>query len=386
MTWTARVSLVACILVSVILMEGGAFSASADNHRKIVTFYGPPPQDVFNMLPGAGITVPYDLWLINALAVQLPTPPPGGPDPALVLLQGLPDLQGIYDDVLTFVDPICPTTALPPGPESYRWGPQQIEVPAVDQQRHQIQGSTAVTVAVLDTGIASHPELSERTAPGYNAITGTGQPTDFHGHGTHMAGIILANQNGVGVVGVAGVEPKIKVAAVKVLDDTGAGYLSVVINGLQWALDNDIWLVNMSWGFSFSNPSDGNPLRQVIQSLSNADIVMVASAGNRCTAGGASDESGGDDCGPAATCAAPLTPSRLRPPTQGSSPWWLPTPLERSLPIACRDRSWLWWPPEERRLAEHRIMVRFSPPTQAASMDGDTGPVTRPPMSPEPSH
>lgn len=171
MTWTARVSLVACILVSVILMEGGAFSASADNRRKIVTFYDPPPQDVFNMLPGAGITVLYDLWLINALAVQLPPPPPDGPDPALVLLQGLPDLQGIYDDVPTFVDPICPTTALPPGPESYRWGPQQIEVPAVDQQRHQIQGSTAVTVAVLDTGIASHPELSERTAPGYNAIT-----------------------------------------------------------------------------------------------------------------------------------------------------------------------------------------------------------------------
>jgi subtilisin family serine protease len=46
---------------------------------------------------------------------------------------------------------------------------------------------------------------------------------------------------------------------------------------------------------------------QAIQSLSNANKIMVASAGNTCTARGASEDGGGDNCGPAAICSAPLT-------------------------------------------------------------------------------
>jgi subtilisin family serine protease len=63
----------------------------------------------------------------------------------------------------------------------------------------------------------------------------------------------------------------------------------------------------MSFGFSFSKQSDGTPLIKAVQKLYEADIIMVASAGNRCTARGASEDGGGDDCGPAATCNAPLT-------------------------------------------------------------------------------
>jgi subtilisin family serine protease len=281
-----------------------------DNRRKIVMFRGTPVQSVVDQLKGAGITVLDDLPLINALVVQLPSLTLLGIDPALALLQTLSNLGvvlEVVDDLLTFIDPICPTTALPPlTPAGYRWGPQQIEVPAVDQQWPTIKGLADVTVAVLDTGIAFHPDLSGRTAPGYNAITGGGQPVDGHGHGTHMAGIIAADKDLLGITGVAGVEPRIKVAAVKVLDDNGAGYLSVVIKGLEWVLNNDIPLVNMSFGFS--TESDTTPLKQAIQRLSKADIIMVASAGNRCTAGGASEDGGGDDdCGPAATCNSPLT-------------------------------------------------------------------------------
>src|ERR1700752_4290859 len=269
MTHVSRVRSMVCILVAVTLtvtlLAGSAFAASADKRRKIVMFYNPPTQNVFNMLVGAEITMLYDLSLINAWAVQLPPLPPIGPDLALALLQGLPGVQQISDDVLTLIDPICPTTP-PPSAKEYRWGMQQIEVPMAHRQWPQPSETEAVTVAVLDTGIQSHLELSGRIAPGYNAITG-GQPTDGHGHGTHMAGIIAAAKNGVGVVGVAGVEPKIDIAAVKVLDDTGAAYLSVVINGLQWVYyNNDIRLVNMSFGFSFSKESDGTPLKQAIQS------------------------------------------------------------------------------------------------------------------------
>jgi minor extracellular protease Epr len=104
------------------------------------------------------------------------------------------------------------------------------------------------------------------------------------------------------VAGVESANPRIKVAAVKVLDKDGAGYLSEVINGLQWVSENGIRLVNMSFGFKFSNPSYGTPLMQAIHNLSMAGIIMVASAGNACCAGGVCDGGGGEDCGPGKDC------------------------------------------------------------------------------------
>jgi subtilisin family serine protease len=272
-------------------------------------FPGTPDQSVVDQLEAAGITVLDDLSLIDALAVQLP-PTLLGIDLALALLQELTKLgvvELVVDDLLTFVDPICPTTA-PPSVQEYRWGTQQSKVPAAHEEWPQPKETAAVTVAVLDTGIASsNPELSGRIVQGYNAITGTTQTADGNGHGTHMAGIIMAKKNTAGVVGVAGVEPKITVVPVKVLDNTGAGYLSVVIKGLDWVLQNhDISVVNMSFGFVFLKGADGSPLKKAIQRLSEADIIMVASAGNRCQADGGSDDGGGDGCGPSPYCVAPL--------------------------------------------------------------------------------
>ena len=310
MTPKRRVRTIARILVAMTLMvtflSGGASTVSADNRRKIVMFF----DSSYPLELGAGITVLYNLSLIDALAVELPPPPLVGPDLALAYLQDLIDkgiVQGVYDDVLTFIDPICPTTAPPSAPESYRWGPQEIRVPAVDQQWPQIKGSAAVTVAVLDTGIAFHPELSGRTAPGYNALVGTGQPADGHGHGTYVAGIIAADKNQQAIIGVTGVESRIRVAAVKVLDDDGAGYVSGVIDGMRWVYDNDLPLVNMSFGFSFSNQHDNTPLMKAVQKLYEARVTMVAAAGNRCAAAPITDDGSGDSCGPAANCEDPLT-------------------------------------------------------------------------------
>ena len=96
-----------------------------------------------------------------------------------------------------------------------------------------------------------------------------------------MAGIIASELNNL-VLGVIGVAPQVTFLGVKVLDQYGAGYLSDVINGLQWVYNNNgtpwVKLVNMSIGFSNDSP----PLRQAIQSLYNSGVIMVASAGNRC--------------------------------------------------------------------------------------------------------
>jgi subtilisin family serine protease len=130
--------------------------------------------------------------------------------------------------------------------------------------------------------------------------------TDDNGHGTHMAGIIAAAFNGLGVIGVA---PQTTFLAVKVLDQDGVGYLSDVIAGLQWVYDYNydhnngtplIKLVNISLGFSTDNPL----LEQAVQSLYDEGVIMVASAGNRCAQAPGQDEGGGDGCdgGPALGC------------------------------------------------------------------------------------
>jgi hypothetical protein len=307
---TARNRTIVCMCVAaallVTLLGGSTFAASADSLRKIVMLDAPLTQKVLDDLAAARITVLYDLALIDALAVLLPDSPLFGP--ALALLNALGEVS---NDVLTFIDPICPTGALPPTGPEYRWGMEQSKAHAAhDDLGPNPSQPGAVTVAVLDTGIASHSELDRRVVQGYDAIVKTeGQPGDGHGHGTHMAGIILANQNGGGVVGVAGVGPaasKVVVAPVKVLYNDGTGYVSAVINGLQWVFNNrnnrGIRLVNMSFGFAFQNQTDANPLMQAIQELFRAGIVMVASAGNACCAGGVCDDSGGDECGPRANC------------------------------------------------------------------------------------
>jgi len=118
------------------------------------------------------------------------------------------------------------------------------------------------------------------------------------------------------LLGIIGVAPQVTLAAVKVLDQDGAGYLSDVIDGLQWVSSHGIRLANLSVGFSTDTP----PLQQAIQSLYNSGMIMVASAGNRC-AQSPGQEEGGGDCqgGPALTC----DPSQTAVKYPAAYPWVL---------------------------------------------------------------
>jgi minor extracellular protease Epr len=192
---------------------------------------------------------------------------------------------GVYDDLAVSVLPITP--APPPLQQTYDWGLKYIRVDEAHDKMPQVTGSK-VQVAILDTGVGPHAQLT--IVDGYNALLG-GVPnlySDDHGHGTHMAGIIVASMDsGVGVIGAA---PEADIVAVKVLDFNGKGSLSTVINGLQWVYNHkQIRLVNMSWGFS----TDSLPLRTAIKKLFDQGTIMVASAGNRCSDDPYQEESGG---------------------------------------------------------------------------------------------
>ena len=92
-------------------------------------------------------------------------------------------------------------------------------------------GKVNADVAVIDTGIQrDHPDLN--VVGGYNCTSANrGKWDDGNGHGTHVAGIIGAYDNGRGVVGVA---PGVRLWSVKVLDDTGDGLMSWIVCGIDW--------------------------------------------------------------------------------------------------------------------------------------------------------
>lgn len=123
--------------------------------------------------------------------------------------------------------------------EAEQWSQVQIKA----DQAHQItDGSPNVLVGVLDSGIdPQHPDLQANIdiANSVNCTDGGRPDTSLTGwnpttsyHGTHMAGIIGAARNGVGIVGVA---PNVRMASVKVVNDAGSIYPEYALCGFMWA-------------------------------------------------------------------------------------------------------------------------------------------------------
>ena len=140
-----------------------------------------------------------------------------------------------------------------------------------------------VDVAILDTGIATHPDL---TIAGGKDCSGedTGNYADGDGHGTHVAGTAGAIDNTLGSVGVA---PGARLYAVKVLDNNGEGSIADVICGLNWVIKNNemvenqrIDVVNMSLGAKCETPCDDEALRLVVDNTLAAGVTVIVAAGN----------------------------------------------------------------------------------------------------------
>ena len=135
-------------------------------------------------------------------------------------------------------------------------------------------------LVVIDTGIeTTHPDLKDRYAGGYNVFTKTDDPTDDHGHGTHVAGTIAAVDNGFGVVGVA---PNVRLWAVKVLRANGFGTDETVTAGVDWVRKKKQelggnWIMSLSLG----SANTALPEREAFAAAIADGILVVAAAGNR---------------------------------------------------------------------------------------------------------
>ena len=149
---------------------------------------------------------------------------------------------------------------------------------------------SGVTVAILDTGIAMHPDFADRVI-GFRDFVGTSRmPYDDCGHGTHVAGCLCGNGACSGGL-YAGVAPGCRILSGKVLDDKGDGTISNMAAGIEWVLDSrelyQIKILNIS--VSMGETDHVRMMQYLVSCLEkvwDAGIFVVVAAGNKGPAAG----------------------------------------------------------------------------------------------------
>ena len=134
-----------------------------------------------------------------------------------------------------------------------------------------------VIIAIIDTGCdVTHPDLEDRIVGIRNFTTDDGSNkdivTDYVGHGTHVAGIIAANENGSGIIGVA---PRAKILILKALSKNGGSY-NWVVNAINYAVSKKVDIISMSLGGKFDDRNLHNAIKEAVKK----DILVVCAAGN----------------------------------------------------------------------------------------------------------
>ncbi|WP_163999258.1 S8 family serine peptidase [Pyxidicoccus caerfyrddinensis] len=155
---------------------------------------------------------------------------------------------------------------------SATWGIDRIDqrdLPRNSSYTYNVDG-TGVHAYVIDTGIRlTHTEFTGRTGNGYDFIDNDSDPTDCHGHGTHVSGTVGGT--------TWGVAKKVTLHGVRVLDCTGYGNDAQVIGGIDWVAANHVKpaVANMSLG-DVGIPAIDDATERLIA----AGVTTVVSAGN----------------------------------------------------------------------------------------------------------
>ena len=228
----------------------------------------------------AGGTVRHAYTLIDAMAVEIPAN-------AIRGLRRNPHITSVeLDATITTLEPVAAAESTGEYEYDNAWGVVHIGAKPVHDAGIWGQG---VRVAVVDTGIdyvhdqppaleppVVDPEFNASYRGGYDFVNDDADPMDDNGHGTHVAGTLAAERNWYLVVGVA---PRVDLYALKILAADGSGYESDLILALQWAVDHDMDVVNMSLG----THDVVSALQAAVESAAAAGLLMVAASGNTVT-------------------------------------------------------------------------------------------------------
>jgi subtilisin family serine protease len=181
------------------------------------------------------------------------------------------------------IPPILISTmdAVKPSEGGRTWMVEDVGLPAVWES---LRGKLPrkVKVAVLDTGVdeshAQRGDLKGVVAEAASWVTG-GDWRDKHGHGSHCASILAANDDGETMAGVAA--GFVELYCGKVLTDEGSGQYAWINRGIQWAIERRVDVISMSLGGPVPSPT----MERLLSMAAEAGIYVVCAAGNEGQSG-----------------------------------------------------------------------------------------------------
>ncbi len=254
-----RTATVLTLFVAALLVP----AASGQADRAVIVGFE-PGADKVSLVQSVGGRVTHEFRYIPAVAATIPADQASN----LAAAQGVEYVE--YDQELYLLGGRRQTTD---------YGVAKIEAPAAWKLGFRGRG---VKVGIFDSGIdLQHPDL--RVAGGIDLIGDGNGLDDCNGHGTHVAGIVGALDNGKGTVGVA---PDASLYAMRFFDCVGGGATKArELMGLEWAIDNGMDVINMSFGCCSVGGAVVTPIPSAAEEamLNEAyarGIVLIAASGN----------------------------------------------------------------------------------------------------------
>jgi subtilisin len=247
------------------LTKPSASATAANDKIVLVGFRSTPGAAATALIQGNGGTVRQRYRYIPVVSARIPAA-------AVNALRANPNVAYVEEDF-----PMVPLGTK----QTVDWGVSKIEAPGAWALGFRGQGTK---VGIFDSGIdVDNPDL---IVTGGVDLVGDGHGLDdCNGHGTHVAGIVAARDNSKQTVGVA---PGAQLYAMRFADCDWAGAtLEKMIQGVEWAIDNGMDVVNMSFGFGVEgvsvpiSPSDA--AEQAFDAAYARGVVLVAASGNSST-------------------------------------------------------------------------------------------------------
>lgn len=152
--------------------------------------------------------------------------------------------------------------------EVYNWGLLDLNIPSI----HKKERGKGIKIGVIDSGVPDHFDLVNQIKD-YSNFSSSDTHLDTIGHATMICGIIAAEHNDKGIIGVA---PESQLYIAKALDNNGKGTPEQLKKAFEWLCSKQVNIISISAGFAQDYP----PLHDVIKQSFQNGVITVAAAGN----------------------------------------------------------------------------------------------------------